>query len=185
MISVNDLKPGNTFFYENQVLSVLDTMHNKTAMRQMIIKIKAKNLRTGAITEYSFTGGDKIEPCHLDKKKMTYLYDDGESIVFMNQETFDQVAIAKERLSWELNFLKENQEIEVVTLEDEIMGVNLPAKVTLNITTCEPAIRGDTVNKAMKDAYLETGLKVRVPLFVNQGDDIIVFTADGTYDSRA
>lgn len=185
MIIVNDFKPGNNFEYEGNIYTVVDIQHNKTAMRQMIIKVKAKNLRTGAITDISFTGGDKVELAHLDKKKMAYLYDEGDAICFMDQETYEQISVPKDRLKWELNFLKEGQEIEIITLENEIMGINLPAKVTLKITECEPAIRGDTVNKAMKDAYLETGLKVRVPLFVNQGDDIIVFTVDGTYDSRA
>ncbi len=185
MIIVNDFKPGNTFIYENQLYTVLDIQHNKTAMRQMIVKVKAKNCRTGAITDISFTGGDKVELAHLEKKKMSYLYDEGDALCFMDQDTYDQVSIPKERLQWELNFIKEGEVLEIVDYEGEILGINLPAKVTLKITKCEPAVRGDTVNKAMKDAYLETGLKVRVPLFVEEGDDIIVFTADGTYDSRA
>ncbi len=185
MIIVNDFKPGNAFYYENGIYSVIDIQHNKTAMRQMIVKVKAKNLRTGAITDISFTGGDKVELAMLTKKKMSYLYDDGTSIVFMDQNTYEQLSIAKERLKWELNFLKEGSEVEIIDHEGEIMGINLPAKVALKIVECEPAVRGDTVNKAMKDAILETGLKVRVPLFVNQGEEILVYTTDGTYDSRA
>ncbi len=185
MIIVNDFKPGNAFYYEDGIYSVIDIQHNKTAMRQMIVKVKAKNLRTGAITDISFTGGDKVELAMLSKKKMSYLYDDGSDIVFMDQSTYEQTSIPKTRLEWELKFLKEGSEVEIIDHEGEILGINLPAKVTLKITECEPAVRGDTVNKAMKDALTETGLKVRVPLFVNQGEDIIVYTVDGTYDSRA
>ena len=185
MIIVNDFKPGNTFYYENGIYTVLDIQHNKTAMRQMIVKVKAKNLRTGAITDISFTGGDKVELAHIEKKKMSYLYDEGTSICFMDQNTYDQISVDKARLEWELNFLKEGTEVEILDHEGEIMGINLPAKVELTITECEPAVRGDTVNKAMKDAITETGLKVRVPLFVEQGEAIIVYTTDGKYDSRA
>ncbi len=185
MIIVNDFKPGNTFYYENGIYTVIDIQHNKTAMRQMIVKVKAKNMRTGAITDISFTGGDKVELAIMEKKKMAYLYDEGSSICFMDQNTFDQISVPKERLQWELKFLKEGIEVEIIEHEGEIMGINLPAKVALTITECEPAVRGDTVNKAMKDAITETGLRVRVPLFVNQGEQILVFTNDGTYDSRA
>ena len=104
MIIVNDFKPGNAFYYENGIYSVIDIQHNKTAMRQMIVKVKAKKLRTGAITDISFTGGDKVELAMLTKKKMSYLYDDGTSIVFMDQNTYEQLSIAKERLK--LIFLK-------------------------------------------------------------------------------
>ena len=185
MISVNDLKVNNTFYYENGIYQVMGTQHNKTAMRQMIIKVKAKNLRTGAITDISFTGGDKVELALMNKRKMAYLYDEGTSICFMDNQTFDQVSISKDRLEWELNFLKEGVEVDITDHEGEIMGIVLPAKVALKIVECEPAVRGDTVNKAMKDAILETGLKIRVPLFVNQDEEVLVFTEDGTYDSRA
>ena len=94
-------------------------------------------------------------------------------------------SISKEQLKWELNFLKEGSEVEILDFEGEMLGITLPAKVALQITECNPAVRGDTVNKAMKDAVVETGLKVRVPLFIENGEYIWVFTNDGTYDSRA
>jgi elongation factor P len=154
-------------------------------MAKMKVKIKSKNLRTGAVLEMSFIGGDKVEILHLDKKKMAYLYDEGDSICFMDNNTYEQVSISKDQLKWELNFLKEGSEVEILDFEGEMLGITLPAKVALQITECNPAVRGDTVNKAMKDAYLETGLKVRVPLFVENGESIVVYTTDGTYDSRA
>jgi translation elongation factor P/translation initiation factor 5A len=109
MIQVNDLKPGTSFAYENEIFSVLDYMHNKTAMRGMIIKVKVKNLRNGVIKEVTFTGGDKVEAVHLDKKSHQYLYADGDDLVFMDNETYEQINIPKERLQWEINFLVETK----------------------------------------------------------------------------
>ncbi|MDY4788735.1 MAG: elongation factor P [Bacilli bacterium] len=185
MISVNDLRPGVAFSYENQLLVVLNTQLNKTAMRQMIVKIKVKNLKTGAITELSFTGGDKVDTVHLDKRPMQYLYDDGTDLVFMDNETYDQVSISKEKLEWERNFLVENQDVEITMYEGEILGIALPVKVTLKVTETSPAVRGDTATKATKDAILETGYLVKVPLFIEEGEDLIIRTDTGEYDSRA
>ena len=102
MIIVNDLKPGTSFEYEGNLYQVLNLQLNKTAMRQMIVKVKVKNLRTGVINELSFTGGDKVEQVHIDKKEMQYLYDDGTNLVFMDNETYEQIEIPKERLTWEM-----------------------------------------------------------------------------------
>ena len=184
-MNVTELRPGNYFEEEGNLYYVLDILLNKTAMRKMVAKVKVKNLRTGAITELSANSGYQVETVRLDKKKMNYLYDNGDFLVFMDNETYEQVEIPKSRLEWEIKFLKENQEVEITSYEDEILGVNLPAKVTLKITHCEPAVRGDTVNKAMKDAIVETGLKIRVPLFINEGDDVLVRTDTGDYDGRA
>ncbi len=184
-MNVTELRPGNYFIDNDNIYSVQDILLNKTAMRKMVAKLKVKNLRTGAITEMSANSGYQVETIRLDKKKMNYLYDGGETYVFMDQETYEQVEIAKDRLKWESQFLKENLEVEIVTYEDEILGINLPAKVSLHITHCEPAVRGDTVNKATKEAVLETGLKVRVPLFINNDEDVLVRTDTAEYDGRA
>ncbi len=184
-MNVTELRPGNYFIDNDNIYSVQDILLNKTAMRKMVAKLKVKNLRTGAITEMSANSGYQVETIRLDKKKMNYLYDGGETYVFMDQETYEQVEIAKDRLKWESQFLKENLEVEIVTYEDEILGINLPAKVSLHITHCEPAVRGDTVNKATKEAILETGLKVRVPLFINNDEDVLVRTDTAEYDGRA
>jgi len=185
MINITELRPGNTFEYEGNIFTCLDIDLNKTAMAKMKVKVKSKNVKTGSVLDLSFIGGDKVELLRLDKKQMQYLYDDGEGFVFMDMETYDQISIDKARLEWESNFLVPEAMVTITMYESEIIGIELPAKMTLKIVECEPAVRGDTVNKAMKDAYLETGLKVRVPLFVENGESIIVYTNDGTYDSRA
>ncbi len=184
-MNVTELRPGNYFLEDNNIYLVIDILLNKTAMRKMVAKVKVKNVRTGAITEISANSGYQVETIRLEKKKMNYLYDSGDFLVFMDNTTYEQVEIPANRLEWEKNFLTENLEIEIVTYDEEILGITLPAKVVLQITECEPAVRGDTVNKAMKDAILETGLKVRVPLFVNNGDKIYVRTDNGDYDGRA
>jgi len=185
MISVNDLRPNSTFEFEGNVYQVLDTLHNKTAMRQMVIKLKVKNLRSGAITDMSFTGGDKVETARMDKKEMQYLYKDGEDFVFMDNETYEQVYLHESRLEWEKKFLRENANVEITYYQDEIMGITLPAKVTLTVTSTEPAVRGDTARSATKDATLETGLVIRVPLFIEENEEVLVRTDTGDYDSRA
>ncbi|MBO5553973.1 MAG: elongation factor P [Solobacterium sp.] len=186
MIIVNDLKPGTTFEYDGNIYSVLDIDHNKTAMHQMIVKVKVKNLRTGVINEISFTGGDKVEQAHIDKKEMQYLYDDGDNFVFMDNETYEQIEIPKSRLEWEKQFMKENDNVTISMYEgNEILGVILPDKVELQIVECEPAVKGDTATSATKNAKVETGLEIRVPLFIQNGEMVLISTADGKYSGRA
>ena len=185
MVIVNDLKPGTAFEYEGNIYQVLNVDHNKTAMRQMIIKVKVKNLRTGVINEISFTGGDKVEQAHVERKTMQYLYDDGTSLVFMDNETYDQIEIGKDRLEWELKFLKPNANVQISMYESEILGVILPDKVELQIVECEQAVKGDTATSASKNAVVETGLEIQVPLFIQNGEMVVISTADGKYSGRA
>lgn len=182
---VNELGPGKCFTDGGDLFTVLDIKHNKTAMRQMIVKIKVKNLKSGVVKDVSYTGGDKVTMVYLDKRKMNYLYDDGTFCVFMDNETYEQISIPQERLKWELNFLKDGVEATVTSYEGEVMGVELPVKIALQVVETEEAVKGDTINKAMKDAKLETGYSCKVPLFVKNGTVIYVRTDTGEYDSRA
>lgn len=185
MVNVTELRPGNYFVEDGVLYQVLDILLNKTAMRKMVAKLKVKNLKTGAVTEMSRNSGYAIETVKLDKKKMQYLYNSGDALVFMDQVTYDQIEIPLERLQWESKLLKGNEEVDVVLFNDEVMGVSLPSKVELVVTECEPSVRGDTINKAMKEATLETGLKVRVPMFIEEGETVLVRTDTGEYDGRA
>ena len=185
MVNVTELRAGNYFVEDGNIYQVQDILLNKTAMRKMVAKVKVKNLRTGAMTEMAKNSGYMIETIRLDKRQMQYLYDTGDALCFMDQETYEQIEISKDRLEWELQFLKGDEIVDITSYEGEILGITLPAKVALQITDCEPAVRGDTVNKAMKDAILETGLKVRVPLFIENGETILVRTDNAEYDGRA
>ena len=185
MVNVTELRPGNYFTEDGNIYQVQDILLNQTAMRKMVAKVKVRNLRTGAVTEMAKNSGYMIETIRLDKRQMQYLYDTGDALCFMDQETYDQIEISKDRLQWEVQFLKGDEIVDITSYEGEILGITLPAKVALKITDCEPAIRGDTVNKAMKDAIVETGLKIRVPLFIENGEVVLVRTDNGDYDGRA
>ncbi|MCF0112835.1 MAG: elongation factor P [Bacilli bacterium] len=186
MINVTELRPGNYFIDEGNLYRVIDILLNKTAMRKMVAKVKVKNLRTGAITELARNSGYGVEDIRIDKKNMQYLYDGGETLVFMDNSSYEQVELAKTNYTDIMPFLAPNAEVIMVSYEDEILDVQLPSKVALTIVECEPGVRGDTVsNGGSKDAVLETGMTIRVPLFINQGDKITVDTTTGKYDGRA
>ncbi|MBR0138434.1 MAG: elongation factor P [Erysipelotrichaceae bacterium] len=185
MILVNDLKPGTSFEYEGNIYLTLSTTLNKTAMRQMVVKVHSKDLRTGTIKDVVFTGGDKVEQANVEKREMQYLYDAGEELVFMDTETYDQIEISKDRLTWEMNFLKPQENIWIQTYESEILGVILPDKVALEIVECENAVKGDTATSAQKNAVVETGWQIKVPLFIENGEIVMVSTSDGKYSGRA
>ena len=186
MVDAGELGPGKVFLYKGDLLSVVDIQHNKTAMAKMKHKIKAKNLSSGAIIELMIFSGEKVELAYLDKKIMQFLYSDDSFGYFMDKETYEQVELPKDRISWELQFLAPESDVTITYYQTEILGIQLPSKVTLTIVdTDDNAIAGDTVNKASKDAVCDTGLKLRVPMFVKNGTKIIVRTDTGEYDSRA
>ena len=185
MISVGDLRPGVTFEYDGNLFVVLDYSHNKTARAAANIRIKMKNLRTGATTEITFGGNDKVKKAQVDKSKMQYLYNSGEALVFMDNETYEQIEIPADNLKWDINFLKESDEVEVPSYEGEVLGVALPINVPFKVIETEPAVRGDTATGATKNAVIETGFQIKVPLFISEGEVVIVNTVDGKYQGRA
>lgn len=185
MIIANDLKPGTYFQYEGNVYNTLTLTLNKTAMRQMVVKIHAKDMRTGTIKDVVFTGGEKVEEAEVIKSEMQYLYDAGDELVFMDTASYDQVEIPKSKLEWEMNFLKPNDTVDITSFQGEILGVSLDDKVALEVTECEQAVKGDTATSALKNAVLETGWEVKVPLFIETGEQILVTTSDGKYAGRA
>ncbi|MDR1782457.1 MAG: elongation factor P [Bacilli bacterium] len=185
MINVNDFKTGVTIKLDGNLFTVLEFQHVKPGKGSAFVRTTLKNLRTGATIDHTFNAGIKVEKAHIDKDKMQYLYDDGEALVFMDNNTYDQITIPKERIEWEMNFLKENDTVEITRYEGEILGVALPNSVELEIIECEPGIKGNTATNATKNATLETGFNIKVPLFIEAGEKIIVNTGDGKYISRA
>ena len=186
MINCTEIKPGQCFTWENELYQCIDIALNKTAMAKMKVKVKVKVPRTGVVKELSFIGSDKVGEATIDKRSMQYLYDDGSSLVFMDSESYEQIEIPKERLEWETKFLTPNMDVHILVYEgNEILGVNLPDKVELELVECEQAVKGDTATNALKNAVTETGLQLKVPMFINNGDRIIVSTADGKYSGRA
>jgi len=185
MISVNDLKNGISIVHDGNLFQVLEFQHVKPGKGSAFVRTKLKNMRTGATIDHTFNAGIKVEKAHIDKDKMQYLYDEGDALVFMDNQTYDQISIPKARLEWEMNFLKENDIVEITRYNGEILGVALPNSVELKVTEAEPGIKGDTASNTLKNAVLETGFAIRVPLFIEEGETIIVNTTDGKYMSRA
>jgi elongation factor P len=184
MININDIKNGMTIVVDGNLYVVLEFQHVKPGKGAAFVKTKLRNLRTGANIEYSFNSSVKVERAMVEKKAMQYLYNTGDSYVFMNMETYEQVELNKSVLADQINYLKENLEVELVFYGDEMLGINLPEKIELVITSTEPAVKGNTTTNATKEAILETGLSIRVPLFINEGETVIVSTSDGKYVSR-
>ncbi|HHU80620.1 MAG: elongation factor P [Bacilli bacterium] len=185
MILTSDFKTGMTILYEGNIYQIIEFLHVKPGKGQAFVRTKLRNLRTGAIIDYSFNAGEKVEQAHIEKKKMQFVYSTNDAYVFMDNETFEQIEMAKEKMAWESNFLLEGMEVEVVDYSGEILGINLPEKVALEVTESAPAVAGNTATNAQKEVTLETGFVVKVPMFINQGDKIIVSTIDGKYSSRA
>lgn len=152
MLNSTEIKPGMCFTWEGTLYQAIDIQLNKTAMAKMKVKVKVKNPRTGVVTELSLISGDKVEQAFIDKREMQYLYDGGDSLCFMDTETYEQIEIPAERLQWEKQFLKESTMVTIQMYEgNEVLGVILPDKVQLLVTECEPAVKGDTATKAEEE----------------------------------
>jgi elongation factor P len=185
MINVNDIKNGMTILFEDNIYTVLEFSHVKPGKGAAFVQAKLKNLRTGSIVEKRFNSGVKLEKAMVEKKNMQFLYASGDSYNFMNMETYEQIELDKNQIGEDVEYLKEGLNVDVTFFQGELLGLILPEKIEMQITKTEPAVKGNTTNNAMKDAVLETGMKVRVPLFVEEGETIIVSTKDGKYVSRA
>lgn len=184
MISVNDLRNGAIYEESGQLLQVLNFEHIKMGRGSATIKIKVKNLRTGSVTEKSFINGQKVQDVQVLKKEMQYLYQDDESVYFMNPATFEQVAIPLKIIP-EAAFLKEGESYPISFTGEEALSVVLPPKVELKVTETAPGVRGNSTSNVFKDAIMENGLTTKVPLFINVGDTIRVDTRTGQYTERA
>ncbi len=185
MFNINDIKNGMTFLLEGQIYQVLEFLHVKPGKGPAFMKTKIKNLRTGAIIERTFNTNVKLEKAMIDKREMQYLYASGDTYNFMNMETYEQIELSKDRLQDAVNYLKEGLNVNITFYEGELLGIDLPDKIEVEVVATEPAVKGNTTNNAMKDATVETGLVVKVPLFIELGEHILVSTKDGKYVSRA
>jgi elongation factor P len=185
MISVNDFRTGQTIEVDGEIFTVLDFQHVKPGKGAAFVRSKLRNLRNGNIVEKTFRAGETVNTAHVETREMQYLYASGQEHTFMDTETYDQITLHEDKIKWELNFLKENMLVKVVSYQGEVLGVNLPNTVELEVKETEPGVRGNTAQGATKNAVLETGFRVQVPLFINEGDKLIINTAKGEYVSRA
>lgn len=185
MVSSNDFKNGMTILYDNKIYKILEFMHVKPGKGGAFVRTKLRDVRSGAVVDITFNAAEKVEKAEIEKIEMQYLYDTGEALCFMDNATYEQIEIPHAAVEYEKQFLKENEIVNVEKFGSEILGVILPDKVTLKITKCEPAVRGDTKTNALKDAIVETGLLVKVPMFIEEDEEIIISTLTGKYSSRA
>ncbi|MFA6800493.1 MAG: elongation factor P [Acholeplasmataceae bacterium] len=185
MISTNEFKTGQTIAFDGNIFQVIEFMHVKPGKGSAFVRTKLRNLRTGAVIDYTFNAGTKIERAQIDKVSMQYLYANGDSHVFMNSDTFEQIDIQKFQIENELKFIFEGMNVDVMFYNGrEILGINLPDKVVLEVVETVPGVKGDTKTNALKDAIMQTGVLVKVPMFIEEGEKIIVNTNDGSYVSR-
>jgi len=185
VISVNDFKTGLTVEVDGDIYTVLDFQHVKPGKGAAFVRSKLKNLRNGNTVEKTFRAGETIGRALIENRDVQYLYASGQEHVFMDNETYDQFSLTEEQLKWELNFLKENMNVKIVSYQGEILGINLPNSVELKVVETEPGIKGNTATGATKNAKVETGLNVQVPLFINEDDVLLIDTREGKYISRA
>ncbi|MHB8509650.1 MAG: elongation factor P [Candidatus Dormibacteria bacterium] len=185
MIEAGDLRGGTVFERDGALMVCVDYNHMKMGRGTAQVRTKLRNLKTGSIVEQTFRPEDRFPRVRIEKRPMQYLYADGDQHHFMDTENYNQVALGPTELGDARRFMKENMELAVLFYEDTPIGLELPTSVELEITETDPGFKGDTATGGTKPATLETGHRVNVPLFVNQGDRIKVDTRSGEYMERA
>lgn len=185
MISSNDFRPGVTIEIDGDAYQVIEFQHVKPGKGAAFVRTKMRNVRTGSTVERTFDAGEKVPKAHLERRDMQYLYNDGDSYIFMDSQDYEQIPVSEAQLGDGIKFLIENMEVSILFFKGEIMGVDLPGQVVLEVVETEPGIKGDTASGGTKPATLETGAVVRVPFFINVGDKLRINTKNGDYIERA
>ena len=185
MVIAGDFKNGITFDMDGQVMSVIEFQHVKPGKGAAFVRTKLRNVITGAVIEKTFNPTDKFQDARIDRKEMQYLYNDETLYYFMDMETYEQIPLDKSLLSDAFKFVKEEMMCRVSSYKEKVFAVEPPMFVELEIAECEPGVRGDTATGASKNATLETGAVIRVPLFINEGEKIRIDTRTGEYIERA
>lgn len=185
MISVNDFKTGLTIVVDGDIFSVTDFQHVKPGKGAAFVRSKLKNLRNGNVVEKTFRAGESLARAIIENRAVQYLYNSGSEYTFMDNETYDQFELNESQLEWEINFLIENMTVNISSYQGEIIGIQMPNSVELKVIETEPGIKGNTATGATKNAKLQTGHNVQVPLFINEDDVLLIDTREGKYISRA
>jgi len=184
MIDVNQLRRGTTFTQDNQIYKVLNYQHIKPGRGNATIRVGVRNMRTGSTTEMTFSSGTRVQDVRVESRDVEFLYDDGEFLTFMDLETYEQPQLRRDVFGDDVRFLKPNLQLRLSSYEGEIIDYELPTTVDVAVTESEIAVAGDTANNPTKKVTTETGLEVKVPMFVSVGDVIRVKTEDGSYVTR-
>ena len=184
-VNINDIKNGMTLILEGKLVTIVDFQHVKPGKGPAFVRIKYRDLRTGSTIEDTFNTNLKLEKAHVEKMQMQFLYKENDNYVFMNTNDYSQMEVSSSIIGDDAKFLKEGLVIEIQMYEGEILGIVLPEKIDYKVTETTDAVKGNTTNNAMKDATIESGYTIKVPMFISEGETIIVSTKDGKYDSRA
>ncbi len=184
MVSAGDFRNGVTIELEGNIFQIIEFQHVKPGKGAAFVRTKLKNIKTGGVIEKTFRPTEKCPKAHIERTDMQYLYSDGELFNFMDVNTFDQIALNADQIGDSLKFVKENEMVKMMSHNGQVFAVEPPLFVELEITECEPGIKGDTATGATKPCTVETGATLLVPLFVNQGDVIKIDTRTGEYLSR-
>ncbi|BBL78916.1 elongation factor P [Rubrobacter xylanophilus] len=184
MISTNQFRNGSAIRVDGKRFTILNFQHVKPGKGHAFVRTRLRNMDTGAVIERTFRAGEKVESIRTDSRPMTFLYRDGDLYYFMDQETYEQVAIPEEVVGETKDFITPNGEVSVLYADGEVVSVEPPAHVELEVVETDPGVRGDTATGGSKPATLETGLVVQVPLFVSVGDRVRVDTRTREYQTR-
>jgi len=184
-VSTNQFRNGMHVELDGHVWRIVEFQHVKPGKGGAFVRTKLKNLDSGAVVDRTFRAGEKMPRVHTETKNVQYLYDAGEDVVFMDEQTYEQLSIPRAAVEEELAFIQPSSSVPLLTVDGRPAGVQLPASVELEVVETQPGVRGDTVTNVTKPAKLETGAVVQVPLFVNAGDRIKVDTRERRYISRA
>jgi len=184
MVMAGDFRNGTTFELDGQVYKVVEFQHVKPGKGAAFVRTKLKNVMNGSVLERTFNPSEKYENAQVERREMQYLYEDSGLYYFMDTESYEQEPLNKEQLGDALMYVKENMNVKVLSYKGNVFGVEPPTFVELEVTETEPGFKGDTATGANKPAIVETGAKVTVPLFVNQGDVIRIDTRTGEYMER-
>ena len=185
MITAGDFRNGMTFDMDGQVVTIVEFQHVKPGKGAAFVRTKIKNVITGAVVERTFNPSDKYPTAFIERKDMEYLYNDGDLYYFMDQESYEQLPINKEKLGDSFRFVKENMVCKILSYKGNVFGIEPPNFVVLTVTQTDPGFKGDTATNVTKPATLETGAEIKVPLFINEGDQIQIDTRTGEYMARA
>jgi elongation factor P len=185
VVSTGEIKRGMTIELDGTLYQIVDFQHIKLGRGSAQVRMKLRNVRRGDLTERTFQAGDRFPRARLDHRTVQYLYRDGTHYHFMDTSTYDQFALEEDQLGDAVNYLTDGATVVLNEYEGEPIGLDLPASVVLRVAETQLGVRGDTATGATKPAVVETGLRVTVPLFVNEGDRIRVDTRSGEYIERA
>jgi elongation factor P len=184
MISTNDVRPGQALDLDDGIFQIVDYQHVKPGKGKAFVRMKLKNVETGAVLDRTFRADENVQQAVIDRRPHQFLYRDDMGFHFMDGETFSQMTLSDEDVGDAASFLREGDSVDLAMYDGRAIGLNLPTSVELDVTAAEPAVKGDRVSGATKPVTVETGLVVQVPLFVEQGDRIKVDTRSGEYMTR-